>query len=87
MSLAPDRPRYRDLPPLHRAWGSPLRRGVVGIARCAHHQLERRRGRARTIAGRVPNDVVAERNQHRRSEVLPWHAWSALERESGRCNR
>ncbi len=60
-------------PVLHRAGQAPVRPGGLGAPGCTHLQLEGRHGRLRAARRRVPGHVVAERHQHRRPEVLPWH--------------
>ena len=54
---------------LHDARPAPVRHRRVGAARRAHRP--RRPRRLRAARRRVPEDVVAERDEHRRPEVLP----------------
>ncbi len=60
----PDRERRH-----HDPGRPPLRRGRVGASRRRHRRP--REPRLRAARGRVPDDLVAERDQHRRPEVLP----------------
>ncbi len=86
MSLAPERLTIGLPPAVHVAGGRPLRRGRVGAPRRPDHELEGRHGRLRAARRRVPGDVVGERHQHRRPEVLPGHARHARS-GSRRCAR
>ena len=52
----------------------------VGAARRPHPELQGRRRRLLPGRCRVPHDVVGERDQHRRPEVLPGHARPARAR-------
>ena len=69
---------------LHDARGPSLRHGRVGAARRAHRSW--RQGRLRADRRRVPEHVVAERDEHRRPEVLPRPA-RARPRASARSSR
>ena len=66
--------RNRYPPPLHHRGNRPVRHRRVGAARLADPELQRRRRRLLPARRRVPDDVVAERHEHRRPEVLPRHA-------------
>ncbi len=61
----------RDQAALHHPRRASLRHGRVGGARSADPRLQVRRRRLPPGGSRVPHDLVAERHQHRRSEVLP----------------
>ena len=61
-----------------RARRPPLRRARVGAARRAHRRS--RKARLRAARRRVPEELVAERDQHRRPEVLPRPARHAAAR-------
>ena len=54
---------------LHDPWARPVRRDRVGVARRAHPGQER--ARVRAARRRVPDVLVADRDEHRRAEVLP----------------
>ena len=73
-----------DQPVLHQSGGPSVRRGRVGDARRAHRP--RRQRRLRAEGRRVPQDVVAERDQHRRPEVLPRPAGLARPRALGQAD-
>ena len=70
--------------PPHDPGGAPLRRGRVGASR----RDDRRPGepRLRAARSRVPDHLVAERDQHRRPEVLPRPARLRRARELGQAD-
>ena len=69
---------------IRRHFTTPGRRSVrhrrVGAARRADPELQGRRRRLLPARRRVPDDLVAERHEHRRPEVLPRHARHARAR-------
>ncbi len=67
-----------------RARHAPVRHRRVGAARRAHRP--RRPRRVRAAGRRVPQELVAERDQHRRPEVLPRAARLARARELGQAD-
>ena len=74
-------PRGTDLQPvLHDRGATPVRRRRVGDARRGHPELQGGWLRLRAARRGVPRLVVAERDQHRRPEVLPGHARHAAAR-------
>ena len=68
----------------HDARGPSVRHRRVGAARRAHRP--RRQGRLRAERRRVPDHVVAERDEHRRPEVLPRPAELARARALGQAD-
>ena len=77
-------PRDVDRASLHRARRASVRHRRVGAARRAHRS--RRQGRLRAARRRVPGDLVAERDEHRRPEVLPRAARLARARALGQAD-
>ena len=69
---------------LHDPRRPPLRRGRVGASR--RRDRRPREPRLRAARGRVPGDLVAERDQHRRPEVLPRPARLPRARELGQAD-
>ena len=69
---------------VHECGGPPLRLGRMGAPRRADRP--RRQGRVRAGGRRVPAHVVAERDEHRRPEVLPRSARLAGPRALGEAD-
>ena len=72
--------RDRHTSHVHDRGGAPLRPGRVGASRRAHHRLADRRGHFRAVRRRGPSDLVGERDEHPRPEVLPGHRGCARSR-------
>ncbi len=73
-----------DPPAVHHARTASVRRGRVGAAGRADRP--RRQGLVRAARRRVPEELVAERDQHRRAEVLPRPARRARARALGQAD-
>ena len=65
---------------LHDRGTASVRRRRMGDPRRGHPELQGGRQRLRAARRRVPEDLVAERHEHRRAEVLPRHPRHAAAR-------